>query len=252
MHAPTPASGAHAMPMHQSQIYGVPYYSQIMPQVPAQPPTPWWVWFIGGAIAVGLGVGGAVWFAGRNSDVPAPPVATPAPAPVKEPTLTPDEAPTAKAKFVELRFDSLPSGAVFANGQSAELCTTPCTINVDLSDGGSTESRVYVVKSKGHKDGEIVVDLTNAKREYNVTLEQLLTKDPVETGPKTTKSTKTTKVTKQPDKVPTQPDKADKKPATPDTNTATDDPPSEKKPEKKPSDKIDRSDTLDPFNRKRP
>ena len=47
--------------LHQSQIYGAPYYSQIvgLPQPPAQPQTPWWVWFIGGAIAVGHPLGGS-------------------------------------------------------------------------------------------------------------------------------------------------------------------------------------------------
>ena len=257
IHAPTPASGANAMP-HPSQVYGAPAYysgSQIvgLTQMPAQPPTPWWVWFIGGAIAVGLGVGGAVWFAGRNSEpAPAPqPVAKPDPAPLKEPTLTPDEAPAAKPKLVELRFDSLPSGAVYADGQSAELCTTPCSINVDPADGGSTEKRVFIVKSDGYKDGEIAIDLTSAKREYNVRLEHLISAKTTE--PKnTTKPTKTTKVTKQSDKTATTPDKTDKKVMPPDTGTASDDPPPDKKPEKKPGDKIDRSDTLDPFNRKRP
>ena len=261
LHAPTPSS-AHLMPqmthapLHQSQIYGAPYYSQIvgLPQPPAQPPTPWWVWFIGGAIAVGLGVGGAVWFAGRGGDDPKPPPPAPVakvdPAPVKEPTLVVDEPVANKPAFVELRFDSLPSGSVFADGQSAELCKTPCSINVDLSDGKATDSRTYVVKSVGYKDGEIVVDLTSDKREYNVRLEQLVTaKDPVDTRP-----VKPKKLTKTPDKVTTPPDKADKKPDKTDTTTSEDpdDPKPEKKPEKKPGDKIDRSDTLDPFNRKRP
>jgi serine/threonine protein kinase len=262
MQAPTPSSGAHAMPplsmthapLHQSQIYGAPYYSQIvgLPQVPVQPPTPWYVWFIGGAIAVGLGVGGAVWFAGRGSeDPPAPsaPVAVPDPAPVKEPTLVVDEPAAVKPTFVELRFDSLPSGSVFADGESAELCKTPCSINVDLADGKSTEARTYVVKSEGHKDGEILVDLTGDKRAYNVRLEQLVTtKAPTETKPKI----KATKITKQPDKATAQPNKTDKKPDKTDTSDdpATENKP-EKKPEKKPGDKIDRSDTLDPF-RKRP
>ncbi len=259
IHAPTPAGvmqATHA-PLHQSQIYGAPYYSQIvgLPQTPAQPPTPWYVWFIGGAIAVGLGVGGAVWFAGRTSDAPAPPqqpMAVPAPVPVKEPTLTTEEAPPPTPKLVELRFDSLPPGAVYADGKSAELCTTPCSINVDLADGGSTVTRTYIVKTAGHKDGEIVVDLTSEQREYNVRLEQLVATKPVDTTPKTTK-TKTTKVTKQPDKATTQPDKTDKKPPQPDTNPSGDDlQPPDKKPDKKPGDKIDRSDTLDPFNRKRP
>src|SRR5690606_15654800 len=132
------------------------------------------------------GVGGAVWFAGRNSDSP-PPVATktPVPIPIKEPTLTPEPVPAPKAKLVELRFDSLPSGAVFADGQSAELCRTPCSFDVDLGDGGSTQKRVFVIKSEGHEDGEIVVDLTSSQREYNIRLAQVLpVKAAVEAGKK--------------------------------------------------------------------
>ncbi|MFN0250801.1 MAG: serine/threonine protein kinase [Kofleriaceae bacterium] len=259
-HVPTP-SGVHAMPhmthapMQQSQIYGAPYYSQIvgLPLAPAQPHTPWWVWFIGGAIAVGLGVGGAVWFAGRSDEAAPAPAATlpPVPMPIQEPTLVPEEAPTAKPALVELRFDSLPSGAVYADGQSAELCTTPCTINIDLSNG-APEQRTYVVKASGHKDGVITVDLASSQREYNVRLEQLagslVVGEPVKTKPKATK------VTKQLGKAAKKPDKADKKPEVPDTETDTSGSENkpEKKPEKKPSDKIDRSDTLDPFSRKRP
>ena len=250
--APTPHSGAHAMPLlHQSQIYGAPYYSQIvgLPQPPAQPQTPWWVWFIGGAIAVGLGVGGAVWFAGRG-DEPAPaPQPEAVPAPRKEPTLAPDEPPPPRAKLVALRFDSLPSGAIYADGQSAELCRTPCTLDVDPADGAH---RVFVVKSEGYKDGEIAVDLGSDKREYNVRLEQLASAQPtVDTKPTGTKVGKTTPKVRT-DKPAATPDKPDKKAATPDTDVPPEDKPPEKKPEKKPGDKIDRSDTLDPFNRKRP
>ena len=100
---------------------------------------------------------------------------------------------------------------------------------------------MFVVKSEGHKDGEIRVDLTSTQREYNVRLEQLaaVKREP---GPKPTRPTKPIKTSKPPDK----------KVMPPDTNIPADDPPPDKKPEKKPGDKIDRSDTLDPFNRKRP
>src|SRR5439155_25076947 len=104
------------------------YRSQMGSQIQmATPSTPWWVWFVGGAVAVGLGIGAAVWYAGRSD--PAPQVA-PAAAP-QQPVVTPEPLP-ARPKLVELKFDSLPSGGVYEDGHSAELCRTPCTFNVDL------------------------------------------------------------------------------------------------------------------------
>ena len=75
---------------------------------------------------------------------------------------------------VTVRFDSLPSGGVFAEGKSAELCRTPCEHNIDMKDGGATDRRTFIVKSDGYRDGTIVVDFTRQERELRVTLEQLI------------------------------------------------------------------------------
>ena len=74
-----------------------------------------------------------------------------------------------EAQQIELRFDSLPSAGVYAEGHSAELCRTPCAFNVDLADGGSTEHRNFVVRSEGYLDKTIEIDLTGAQREFHVT-----------------------------------------------------------------------------------
>jgi len=269
---PTPASGGHLSPhssgyasVHQSASYG-PYtgYSQIvgLPPPPPQPATPWFVWFIGGAIAVGLGIGAAVWYAGGDELPSAPTVATqPAltPPPPVEPAIAPDPepavAPPVAAAQVEVRFDSLPSGGVFAEGKSAELCRTPCSYKLEVP-AGDTQARKFIVKTDGYKDGTILVDLAQAAREFSVTLEQMqpgvVATEPTTTPPikviRTTKVTKTTKTTKVDDKkpeiTPTEPGpKPDPDLIDPTDGTST-------KPGKKPDNKIDRSDTLDPFRRK--
>ena len=138
-------------PGHQSHLSGpTPFiatyssqgYSQMMMPAPAAPPaTPWWVWFVGGAIAVGLGVGAAVWYAGSSAPTPEPVAAKTEASSLK---ATPIDTTAEPPQFVELRFDSLPSGGVFAEGQSAELCATPCATKLDMKDGGSSQTRPYV------------------------------------------------------------------------------------------------------------
>jgi len=89
----------------------------------------------------------------------------------------PPETPAQKPRQLELRFDSLPSAGVYAEGHSAELCRTPCAFNVDLADGEATDRRNFVVRSEGYKDKTLTVDLTAAQREFHVTLEREVTAD---------------------------------------------------------------------------
>ena len=56
-------------------------------------------------------------------------VATSAAAPAAAPVVAPAVAPAAP-QLVAVRFDSLPSGGVYADGRSAELCKTPCAFNI--------------------------------------------------------------------------------------------------------------------------
>jgi serine/threonine protein kinase len=115
--------------------------------------TPWWVWFAGGALAVGLGIGGAVWFATRGDEAP------PEPAPTPTLTALPETTPPA-ARLVQINFASLPTAGVFAVGSSTELCRTPCTLDVDLRDGGAQDHRDYVIRRDGHADVPVRVAIT--------------------------------------------------------------------------------------------
>jgi len=262
-------------PPHPSQLSGQlsAGYSQISSghsqqyghgsQVEAPEKSPIWVWLIGGALAIGLGIVAAVWYANRDADdvKPAAPVAVAKPQPIVEPT--PIEPPV-KQPLIELRFDSLPSGGVFADGHSAELCRTPCAFNVDLRDGGSTKTRTFVVRTEGYRDKPVPIDLEGSQREFHVTLDRL---DPVagedtptailDKSKRTQKKTgqKTVKTDKTLDRTGDKVDKPDKPVETPkvthDDNLEKPDPnkPDTKSDPKKDTTIIDPADTHDPFHR---
>jgi hypothetical protein len=221
------------------------HYSQNVPPSGA----PWWVWGVGGLLAVGLGIGGALWYAGRPEVPPAGPVAPSAPgvsqpAPIAEPIATPPAA-----QIVEIKLDSTPSGTVFAEGGATPLCQTPCTHSIDPKDGGAPDLRRFVVRADGHVDAPIDVDLRGAQREFKVTLAEREVPPPVDkpedtaarppTGPGPGKTVRPAPI-RRPGKVPAAAP-ADKKP---------DDPELIAPPRKKPPGKIDPADTLDPFRPK--
>jgi serine/threonine protein kinase len=231
----TPQSGV----MHPSQFYNG--YSQVAPVPPSviqERATPMWAWLVGGALAIGLGIGGALWFASRG-DAPAAATATPPVVAAKPAIESTPIAPEAKpARFVELKFDSLPEGGVFEDGHSAELCRTPCSFNLDLQDGGSTDKRVFVIRATSYRDARVPVILGATQREFVVTLEHL----PVAGVPQVDKRHPAGKkpivaAGKKPE-IAAPPDE---KPAPP--------PVTEAKPTPKPT-AIDASETLDPFHRK--
>jgi serine/threonine protein kinase len=166
---PTPPPGGQQISSQTSQPVLAYAYSSVAPP-PARVRSTWG-WFVGGAVAVGLGVAAALIYVHTHGDSPAP--AAPAPV-VMTPTVVPapPETPAQKPRQLELRFDSLPSAGVYAEGHSAELCRTPCAFNVDLTDGEATDHRNFVVRSEGYLDKTIAVDLGGAQREFHVTLER--------------------------------------------------------------------------------
>jgi hypothetical protein len=255
------------------------HYSQVAPPPTRQSrPTPWWVWVFGGVAAVSLGIAAALWYAGRGDSEPTRVTAqpTPTPPPPKPATAQPIEPPpAAPAALVELRFDSLPAGGVYADGRSAELCKTPCAFDVDPKDGG--DKRKFVVKSAGYKDAMVDVDLAAAQREFHITLEREVADKPTErfepadvpgkkdprrvirsTKKGNAKDDKVDKSAKD-DKVDKPEKPVDKKPfddhpiKPEDDKSAGEKRPDKKPPDKKPgSDTIDPSETLDPFRRPKP
>ena len=252
---PTPGHQSQLSGPHPFQYTNVGYSQMMLPAPPPQQITPWWVWFVGGALAVGLGIAAAVWYANRSSDTKA---ATTAATEINKPQATPIDPAAQQPQFVELRFDSLPSGGVYAEGQSAELCTTPCATKLDLADGGSKQRRSFVVKSAGYKDGRIDVDLTGNQREFKITLDREATvtevKQPVvedkpvavteDQEPIAKKGKKITKTVKK------EPKSEDKEAKPLPTFQPEDKPETVKRdPDKKPG-KIDSTETLDPFRKK--
>jgi len=170
------ASGGYLPPLTLSGEYSLP------PPPRPRRAAPWWLWFAGSGAAVGIGIAAAVWYAGRAepSLVPrTPPIAaaaatpTPAPPPAEPAAAAPPPvaAPAARPALVEVRFDSLPSGSVYAEGGATELCRTPCTFDIDLSDGGPADRRAFVVRRTGYVDSPVTVDLTGTQREFQVMLQ---------------------------------------------------------------------------------
>jgi hypothetical protein len=200
--------------------------------------TPWWVWSLGGVVAIAAGIGLALWYAGRADPAPVASTAThPA-------ALAVAPAAPAAPKLVEVRFDSLPSAGVFADGHSAELCRTPCAFNVDLGDGGATDQRTFVVRVGGYQDKQVVVDLTAAHPEMHVTLERSADAA-IEIEPPTPTPTPTPTPAQKKNHPGTRPARpVEAKPA----EIKPSEPPSP--PPKKPVDSIDQTETLDPFHSK--
>jgi hypothetical protein len=271
MYAPPYSQLSGARPP-QTQLGAYPSYAP----APARAALPWRAWAIGGGVAVGLGVAAAIWYAGRGGASPGtgPAIAQPAARPTSQPIAQPIEPPAASPQPFEVRFDSLPSGGVFAAGRSAELCRTPCALSIDPADGGPTDRRGFVVKREGYTDGTVTIDLAGSKRAFHVTLEPTAAPPPPPAGVTTDAKTEVNTDTrtdakadvKRPPKRPLKPPRKDGRdgaaghePRETKDARGTDlehlidptdgKPPAPKKPPARPT--IDPSDTLDPFQRKK-
>jgi serine/threonine-protein kinase len=230
---PSLVSAANVSQLHASQISQLSHPSQVQMFAPSQTyvapaRSPWWMWAAGGLVAIGLGIGAAVWVAGGHGAAPVAPATPPVTQPVVADTpITP--------KTASVRFDSLPAASVYADGHAAELCKTPCSYDVDLRDGGPTDRRTFVVRQAGYLDAQIAVDLTAAHPALSVTLERVpavVAPPPADpTPPVEPKHVHPTHTAKP----------VEAKPAVP----------VEAKPVKQPGgDTIDQTETLDPFHSK--
>jgi hypothetical protein len=85
-------------------------------------------------------------------------------------TAQPIEPPPARVALLEVRFDSVPSAGVYADGHTAELCRTPCTFHIDPADGGPADHRAFIIRRAGYSDGAVTVDLAGSEREFHVPL----------------------------------------------------------------------------------
>ncbi|HEY0478578.1 MAG TPA: serine/threonine-protein kinase [Kofleriaceae bacterium] len=172
---------AGAPPPQPQPLGAISYPPQARPAA-----APWWPWLAAGTAASAVGIAAAIWYAG-GADAPAPPPRPPsraaaaaaaptAPAAVPAPPTTePIATPPARPQLLEVRFDAQPGGSVFAEGRPAELCHTPCAFDIDPSDGGPADHRVFVVRRPGYVDSPITVDLTGDQREFQVVLQRSVT-----------------------------------------------------------------------------
>jgi serine/threonine-protein kinase len=258
---PAPPVGVRRMPAPSLSLSEVPDRTSLWP-----------VWLGGGVLAIALGIIGAIWYGQRGQ---APHGVASAPASASEPAAAPTPPSSGSGGHVfELRFDSLPSASVFAEGHAAELCRTPCAHSVDLTDGGATDQRTFVLHADGYRDRTVVVDLSSSKHDYSITLEQVV---PVAATPPPSLPTAPASAehhqspgrhgkARSIDKIEDDSDDASdapageaktaREPAEPgasDSKTSDDNPPQpvESKPAgSKPKRRIDPTDTLDPFHRR--
>ncbi len=128
-------------------------------------PWPWVITAVAAVAAVGVVVA-VVGRGGGGDDAPGAPEApaarptTPRPSvsPMQPPGGAPDNA-RAEPRRVAVRFESTPAGAVYAVGSAQPKCSTPCAVEIDLADGGSTTHRDFIVRADGHEDAAVTVDL---------------------------------------------------------------------------------------------
>ncbi len=145
-------------------------------QPPPAPRRARWLLAAGAAAALGAIVAGGLIAASRSSS--SPPPAAPAPAPVASvPSVTPMTG-AAPAARVRVRVDA-PAGAhVEAIGAAVALCDTPCVLEIDPADGGSTMRRDFVVRQDGFADAPFSVDLAKPPAAIEIALEQIIMNDP--------------------------------------------------------------------------
>lgn len=286
---PQPMLPMHTVPpANASQVYWTGYTGQPLPHQQATaiapPPTPWWVWVVGGAVAISLGVGAAVWYAGRTvtpiapagsaapiaevaSQLPDAPAAaaTPTPTPTPTPTTGPTIEPIAPvAQPIQLAFRATPNGSVHDSASGPERCHTPCELMIDPGDGRGSD-RTFVIRSTGHVDKLVHVDLAGDQRRVEVALEAVPVVDeprgrpgppghPGRPGrkirPTGRPASTVAKESRPAEQTPT--------PVAADTPPARDPEPEPEKPKKpdkatkpaKPDKSVDPTDTLDPFRKR--
>jgi serine/threonine protein kinase len=138
--------------------------------------TPGYLWFVGGALAVAVGIGGASWYA-RSSWPPPEAVARPEPArsePARSEPARSSEPARPKPVLIEIRLRSVPSESqVYRDGSATELCRTPCLLNLDPAEPGATMVRPFVLRRDGYVETSLAVDLSGAQRDFTVALAPL-------------------------------------------------------------------------------
>ena len=240
---PTHAPGA---PSAQHSSYYPPSYGahsgSMYPPEPVA--TPWWVWLVGGTVAVGLGGGAAAWDAGRGQAPtgevalePAPAVTSASSAAMAK-ALDDTPTPPAEAARLPLAFKVKPEGAtvyaVSPDGSTTFVCANGCNYDLVLGPDGARGERRFVVKQDGHQEALITVDLAHPQPAYEVVLSKL------EAAPAVTDDGHRSSGSRRPS---TGKPKVEPTPVVPVPTPPVVPTP----PDKKPRDKIDRSDTLDPF-----
>jgi serine/threonine protein kinase len=203
-------------------------------------------WFAVAAIAAAA-IGVVIY---RYVSTPPATIATTSPAtesPPKPPAAQP-EVKSIKPDPVKVSFSTDPSGAdVFPYGSDARICTTPCSTDVDPNDGGDPKQRTFILRKAGFVEHQEDVSLTDGPAAIDAIL---LAPDKIMATPDSSASSRRRDKDRDRDRDRDRDkdrdrdrEKADPSPS-PVATPAPTPPPG--------SDKIDRTETLDPFQNKGP
>ena len=170
------------MQLSQSALQSVSLqYSQLTPSQVNHPsqlshvslyrprPSPWpWIIAFGLVAGAAIGVGVYAMSNGSNPSNPGLSVTGASPGSAAFSTTT---IPTKASQLIEVRFEATPPGGAYAEGSSVESCSTPCSLKIDVADGGSMATRTFMIRAPGRVDQPVLVDVSpTGRREYAVQL----------------------------------------------------------------------------------
>ncbi|MBP9085986.1 MAG: protein kinase [Kofleriaceae bacterium] len=158
---------SHYSVLTPSQVSYSSQLSHVSLHRPKSSPWPWIIAFgmVAGA-AVGVGLYAMSGDSGSDNQAMSVTGASPGSAAVSVTAV-----PGNPTRPIEVRFEATPSGGVYVEGGSVELCHTPCSLSIDVADGGSTSTRTFMIRAEGRVDQPVLVDVSPVgRREYAVQL----------------------------------------------------------------------------------
>ncbi|MBK9035159.1 MAG: serine/threonine protein kinase [Myxococcales bacterium] len=144
-----------------------------------------WLWAAAAAAVVGVAVAGGLVAASRSSDPTTPAAAPPSPV-ASTPAVTPMTAGPGPAPRVRVKVVAPAGARVEALGAAVSLCSTPCLLEIDPADGGSTTRRDFVVRKDGFTDAPFSVDLGHPAPTVEVALNAAVLAEDIELLPSPT------------------------------------------------------------------
>ncbi len=129
-----------------------------------------WPWIIAVGLVAGAAIGVGVYALSNESAQPNQGISVTG-ASAGSSAFSTTAIATSTSRLIEVRFEATPVGGVYVEGGSVERCQTPCSLSIDVADGGSTTTRTFMIRAEGHTDQPVLVDVSpTGRREYAVQL----------------------------------------------------------------------------------